>query len=785
MSKAVFRLPNSTHEFHLLTDRNLNFSHLYFVRKSVLAICFLCCVSIAFSQQSQLPPYQPLRISENPALTGRLDDPVWQQAEAVSDFMQTDPIAGADPTERTEARILYNNEFLFVGIRCFDREPKKLIQVSLDRDFSIGNEDGTAFIIDTYNDKSNGYNFLSNASNARWDAQVTGDGSNQDDAFNTFWDVASQVDSLGYTTVYRIPWSSLRFETKPLITMGFRVARLIKRKNELVTYPRCPATTDNAWSNISFMRLIEFHDLKSRKPLFISPYAIANYTLEQKLNEDGTGYDPQVEVMARKFYSQNETVDKIISNIGVDAKYGLSKNFTLDLTVNTDFAQAEVDDRIINLTKFDVNLPEKRSFFLESASFLTFTFPTGNEIFITRSIGNENGEIVPIIAGARVTGKDNGWQFGTLDMQTKGIQEAGIAPHNFFVFRTRKDIDSLGSFVGGIITNRLNTDSSHISNQSIGASFLKKFNQRLSVEGAVASTLTDARLDSIGSSTYYQAAIFRSATEGFIYTVSADFVGRNFFPVMGYLDESNYGQIYGHIKYQWRAKHSSSVEYYYVSNEDIYRWKLNSGDRETFSTNIWTGANFKNGANIEFSVEDYKIDSLPFDWYLDEENAISSGTYRMFNVSTYLSAPSRSKYNLELFCSLGGFYGGMRLYINPRVSYYFNRHFSSGLEYEFNHIGFDQYLDLPTPTTYVSHLFRLGASYTFTTRTSMRLYTQYDNISNTFGTNLRFRYNPREGTDLYIVLNQGSNTNRDRLDPHLPLINNQAVTVKFVKTFGE
>jgi hypothetical protein len=157
----------------------------------------------------------------------------------------------------------------------------------------------------------------------------------------------------------------------------------------------------------------------------------------------------------------------------------------------------------------------------------------------------------------------------------------------------------------------------------------------------------------------------------------------------------------------------------------------------------------------------------------------------MFNANIYLSAPSRSKYYLDFFSSYGGFYGGMRLAINPEFTYYFNRHLSTEVVYEFNHISFDKYLDLSTPTTYISHLLRLGLAYTFSTKTSLKLYTQYDNISHTFGSNLRFRYNPREGTDLYIVLNQGSNTNRDRLDPRLPLINNQAVTVKFVKTFGQ
>lgn len=746
---------------------------------SIRIFIFLPCICFA-----QSDPYHPLRITELIALDGQFNEAAWQLTPVIDDFMQTDPTPGAMPTERTEVRIMYDDEYLYVGFKCFDSDPSKLIRIRLERDFNLGDDDGTAITIDTYNDKLTGICFAANTLSARWDGQVLNDGNDLDDSFNTFWDAITSVDSSGYSTEYRIPFSSLRFESRPMMTMGFRLARLVRRKSELITHPRCDPSTANAWDNISFAREIVFEDLRSRKPFYLIPYVIANYSVQNVLNQNGDAYEKQTEFLVRKNYVSNKTFDKILSNIGADAKYGLSKNFTLDLTLNTDFAQAEVDDIVINLTKYAVNLPEKRGFFLESAHYLSFSFASGNEMFVSRNIGNENGVIVPIIAGARVTGKTRGWQMGMLDMQTKGITEDSIAPHNFFVFRTRKDIDKLGSFAGGIFTNRLNTDSTHSSNQTIGLGMLKRLNQHLSLLGGVTGTLINADVKGLGNSMFYNVGIANNKTEGFIYSGFAEVVGKNFNPVMGYLDETNHGLLSGDVSYQWLAGKESKVQYWYFFSDNSYRWILSSGKRETFSTDLWPGLLFKNGAFIEASLFSYTIDSLSYQWYLDDENAIAPGTYKMFTNYLNMHAPENSNYAANLFLSYGGFYGGQRLSISPDAAYSFNKHLSVGIAYEYNRIPFTKYLEIDSVTLYQSNLFRLRVSYIISTKVALKLYMQIDNINHSISGNFRFRYNPHEGTDLYIVINQGQNTDIERLDPHLPRINNQEVTVKFVKTFG-
>lgn len=746
---------------------------------SALLILILSCTSLHAQQ-----PYQPYRTNNTITLDGKLDEPEWQMAPVESEFMQEGPEAGAMATEKTEVRIMYNDTYLMVGITSYDSEPDKILGLELERDFPIGQDDGVAFIIDTYHDNFSGLNFVTNVLSARWDAQVSQDGGDLSDSYNTFWDTRTVLTPTGYTTEFLIPFSSLRFEEKPLVTMGFRVARLIKRKNELITYPKCDPNISNIWTNISYAREIEFHDLKARNPFYISPYVIANYYEENTLNAAGTAYEKSTDFMTRKNFVDNEALDKIISNIGLDAKYGISKNLTLDLTLNTDFAQAEVDDRIINLSKYEVNLPEKRNFFLESANYLSFGFPSGNELFITRKIGNEDGVIVPIAGGARLTGKVGEWQMGALNMQTTGVPGDSISPHNFTVMRTRRDIDEIGSFIGAIVCNRVNTDSTHVSNQEFGIDFVKRFNQNFTVEGGMANTMVNFDAKDFGNNMYYHFGVFKSANAGLVYNILFDAVGSEIDPVMGYLDENNYGLASNKLGWQWDVSKSNALQYIYINAFNTYRWKINTSDQETFNSSLMPGITFKNGATVEVSIYEWKQDSLFGDWYLDDKNAIAAGTYNMFNNSLYLNSPQQSNYTASLSASYGGFYGGDHVYLSPDATWFVNKHLNISFTYEYNHIAFDHYLHEKRSTYYESNLMRLGIIYNFTTRYSLKTYFQFDDLSHQMSSNIRFRYNPKEGTDLFLVINQGLNSSRDRLDPRLPYINNQGITLKFTKTFG-
>jgi len=747
----------------------------------LLVSVFAFSISSACAQDNR---YHPLRIQETISLDGRLDETGWKQADLVDSFMQYDPVSGGQPTARTEVRILYDNDYLYAGIRAYDPHPELLVSKYLERDFAQGEEDAIAFVVDTYNDKSTGLAFIGNLLNARRDEEFSADGQSYNSDYNTFWDVKSQVDSSGFTSEFRIPFSSLRFETKDTVIMGFRVVRNFKRLNEYCIYPACDPKIDNAYFKVSLAQEMEFHDLRSHKPFYFIPYAIANYYGENVLNTSETAYENKSEFLPGKDYFENETLDKILSNIGCDIKYGLTKNLTLDLTVNTDFAQAEADDVIINLSKYEVNLPEKRTFFLESQNYLNYSTTTDNQLFISRSIGRENDLIVPIIAGARITGKSNGWQTGFLEMQTLAMESDSIPAHNFFVLRTRKNTDLRGSFIGGIFTNRINTSGEHRTDQTLALDVVNRFNDHVTLVGALASTTVNADLKELASKSDYNVGLYRSAKEGLRYGFSADLIGKDFSPVMGFVEENNLGNVSASTAYSWQAKEESKVAYWYAGEFLGYKWKLTSGQEEWKAINAEGGIIFKNEAELNLMPFSYSSDVLFEAWAIAEHITIPTGTYPMITANAGFLSTTTSHFKYNMLVSGGDFYDGTRWSVNPGLTFNLNKHFFFSVEYEYNHIDFPDAFSDNGNGLFVSNLLRFNASYYFSSQVSVKLLTQYDDLNNQLTSNLRFRYNPREGTDLYIVFNQGLNSNRYRMEPTLPVLNNQAVTVKFVKTFA-
>ena len=498
---------------------------------------------------------------------------------------------------------------------------------------------------------------------------------------------------------------------------------------------------------------MEFYNLKSRKPFYITPYIIANYSEENILNSAGTAYVKQSAFLTQKHFVQNKLLDKTLSNIGCDIKYGLTKNFTLDVTLNTDFAQAEADNVIVNLTKYEVNLPEKRSFFLESQNYLSYTTGTGNELFISRSIGLEDNTIVPIISGIRFTGKSHGWQMGMLDMQTAKLDDPQIEAHNIFVFSTRKDIDSIGSFAGGIITNSINTSGNNLSAQSFGLGIVKKLNSQVTTIASVSGTTTNGSFKNINQQMDYNAGIFRTARQGWFYGADIDWIGKNFSPALGYVQENDLLQARGDIGYKWQAKEKSNKAYYYLHTNLRYKWKPDLKMEETKYANIQTGLSFKNAAAFDITAFEYQTDVVLEDWHLTNHITIPAGKYKMFSPDINFTTPQKSKYRGALFVKFL-ILRGKRITISPNLTYVFNKHLFATVEYEYDHIKFPESFSDNGNGLFRSNLIRLFLSYYFSARLSVKMLSQYDELNNLLSSNLRFRYNPREGTDLYIVFNQ-------------------------------
>lgn len=728
--------------------------------------------------------YRPIRISDDIQFDGRLDEDIWKQVTPLTDFMQTTPTPGAPPTEKTEVRMVYNNFYLYVGFRCYDSFPSQLVRFLMNRDFELGKDDGISVQLDTYHDKSNAVLFVSNSLNGRFDSEVTNNGNSMNNDYNNFWDVISKIDSLGYTCEFKIPFSSLRFQQKDNTIMGFRFARLIKRKNELITYPKCDSSLKNQWNNCSQAATLMFSNLKTKKPVYITPYIIANFNQDHILNEAGTKYVANNTFFTSKKYVKNDAFDKILSNIGADAKYGITKNFTLNLTLNTDFSQAEVDNRIINLSKYAVNFPEKRSFFLESKNLLSYSIGSGTALFNSRTIGLQNGTIIPIIAGIRFTGKQNGWAIGALNMQTSEVKELNIPGQNFSVARLRKYYGSKGSFWGGIITNRISTQNSTISNQTLAVDAVHFFNDKWLLGFGAVSTYDSLVTKAIDKNTFFNIFAFKNVNVGFTHSLNFDLVGNKFYPALGFNPENDYGSISISNGRRYKINGNKKITFWSVNSDLHYRWKQLSQLTETKSANVSFSLTGNKGSTFKFTPASYTEDRIFNSWQLNDYITVPSGYYKMYTLSSDLFFDQSKGYTFGIYSKFGGFYGGALTTINPYFDYIINRYLRVGLKYEYNHIKFPENFSTTDYSIFKSNLFSLDLSIVKSTKLSLKMLAQYDDQSATFGGNIRVRYNPKEGTDLYIVYNSTFNANRLEAKPVLPYIEQQGVIVKYSLTFG-
>ena len=386
-----------------------------------------------------------------PVLDGRDDDPVWAGAQLIDQFRQFDPVEGGDPRFRTQARIAYDEHDLYVFVRAFDPHPDSIV-ARLGRRDSNDNADQLLVFIDGYHDRRTAFGFFVNAAGVKLDENVYADG-NEDPSWDGVWDVATRIDSLGWTAEFRIPLSQIRYPRAERHTFGFAVARKIARFNETDSWPLVRKSRGGLVSQFGDLEGID--GISSPRQLEVSPYTVAK-TYNAPL---GTGY------------AQRST-----ATAGADIKYGLTSNLTLDATVNPDFGQVEADPSVLNLTGVETFFPEKRPFFLEGQGLFSFDTNCNDGVcsglFYSRRIGRApqlgdtyadslNPTTTPILGAGKLTGKlSNGVSIGLLEAATGREASPGgqtIEPRtNFLVATTGREFagGASGISVMGTAVNR-------------------------------------------------------------------------------------------------------------------------------------------------------------------------------------------------------------------------------------------------------------------------------------------------------------------------------------------
>lgn len=705
---------------------------------------------------------------------GIMDDPCWDNMNPLKLVMHI-PTFGNEPSEKSEVYLAHDKDYIYAGGRFFDSEPDKIGVNSRMRDNISPSEDGFFLIFDTFNDNENAVLFHTNVAGVREDMTIAKDGTESNpwnNTWNTFWDVKTVRDSGGWSMEMKIPLSSLRFKVKNgNVEMGMICFRYIPRKFEIDISPAIPRD----WGFWSFIKpsqalTVKLEGVQSKTPFYIAPYITGGLNQESLLNTEETAYSMHNEP---KFTG------------GLDVKYGLTSNLTADLTFNTDFAQVESDNAQINLTRFSLFFPEKRMFFQERSSNFAFSFDDMNTLFYSRQIGLHDGRAVPIIGGARIVGRAGQWDIGFLDMQTKAYKSdekdiTDLPSENFGVLRLRRRVFNKTSYIGAILTSRTGNDGTYnevagidailniFGNDYLDLKYAQSFDEKYRNK-AVSPEASRIWLD-------WQ----RRNEDGLGYDFFYSRAGERFAPDMGFEFRQNYYMAGTRLKYGIIEGENSKISKH-IFSFDAQMWKDNSTNiTQSALISAGYGLDFKSSKGFQVNLN-HVYENLVDTFYLSNDAVIAyvrPGNFGFTYGSIYLHSDYSKSIFCEIFGNMGQFYDGKQSTIVLSAIAKFGSIFSLSPSYEYDRIRFPSRLQ-----SFNGQVARLNAVVMFSNKLSISALAQYSNIDHAMVTNIRLRYNHKEGNDLYIVFNEGRNIQLNRMFPPLDPVANRGILVKYTYTF--
>ncbi|HWP84782.1 MAG TPA: DUF5916 domain-containing protein, partial [Terriglobia bacterium] len=422
-----------------------------------------------------------VRAESLPVVDGDLSDPAWLEAPVVTGFTQKEPLEGQPATEPTEVRVIYSATTLYVGVVCADSGPAGILASERRRDGDLSGDDTIMLVLDTFHDHRNAFAFATNPLGTQWDALETDEGRTENKSWDERWEVATRRTEAGWTAEFAIPFKSVRVpETDNGMVWGIDVERKIRRKNELAylnNYRRgFPMTAMSHAGHLTGLTGIE-----TGLRLRIKPYLTAGFahTTDRAFSDLCESNDPQ--------QAATGSLRCNASDVGIEVlKYRITPSLTADMTWNTDFAQADVDDVQVNLDRFPLLYPEKREFFQEGAGIFDFgragAATTSMQLFHSRQIGfSPRRRPVPIVGGGRITGRIGGTTLGLMNVQTEALPIENIPASNYSVARVKRDVLAR-STVGAFFLNREAGGSSDY-NRVLGMDAAFTFYRYLKIDG--------------------------------------------------------------------------------------------------------------------------------------------------------------------------------------------------------------------------------------------------------------------------------------------------------------
>ena len=670
------------------------------------------------------------------SLDGRLDEPAWTTAPLAKNFIQNDPSEGRPATFDTEVRMVYDDAALYIGVFARDDQPGEIIVNELRKDFNTGNGDSFQVVIDTFRDERNGYQFATNPAGAKWDAQMSNEGRENNSNWDGVWDVGTRIGDDGWYAELRIPFRTLKFSPSEQQTWGVNFQRRLRRLNENSYWAPLPRI--HGLSRVSMAGTVEgLQGIEPGNNFRIKPYALASSS------RVGTG-------------PNNGDFDA-----GFDVKYGVTSGLTWDFTVNTDFSQVEADEQQVNLTRFSLFFPEKRDFFLENSGIFQFGVGNGGGggggggrqnpsqdmiLFFSRQIGlSPDGSAIPILGGTRLTGRAGGFSIGALNIQQ---QREGASPStNYTALRVRRNVLSQ-SDIGVMLLNKEANGPQF--NRVVGADANFRFFQNLDVNFAGAKTFSPENTAAQDGDDWYSKSSFNYNSNRLALRGGYQTIGERFNNEMGFVPRRgvNNGELHAGARFRpnWSWTRSWLRETY--PHWQVENFARREGGLESRYMDWHWPLTFHNSSFIEIGVNpnvEVIRDSFPINSRRNIRVAPGRYEFNEYFVLANTNAAAPLSFNTRY--SIGDFYDGYRRGYTLGTTVRANEHFNVSGNVQFNDIELPQ-------GAFTTTLITGRVNYFLNTKVFLNALLQYNTDARQWSSNVRFNVIHRPLSDIFLVYNE-------------------------------
>lgn len=704
-----------------------------------ISFFLLSPVHTLLAQESFAPPARPVQIEASRAtgkisIDGILDEKDWKNAVSIGSFIQIEPLQGKQPTFDTEVKILFDDTYLYIGAFCKDsiRRKQDLRVADLSRDFDFKNGDLFAIRIDAFNSKRNSLAFDTNPYGVQRDAQIFDD-QNYEINWNALWQVKTSITPQGWYAEFAIPFKSLRYP-KPagskLAVWGIKFQRIQRRLNELTAFPAFPRNVGG--SRMSYAAELTKLELPAaHSNLQILPYGL--YFNDRQAAHDTVHIHSKLK-------------------IGLDAKWAVNTHSQVDLTLNPDFAQADIDQQIINLSRSAVLLPEKRQFFLDNSGLFTVGLPGSQfrsdfiQPFYSRTIGlNSAGLPQPIQGGIRYVDRTDERTIGSMYLRQQGTDS--IRATDFSVFRYQRSYGRQSN-AGVLFTNKyeetLKGNAPHIANTTLSFNGINRFSDNLSTNFMVSGShegLNHTNGVAGLLNFHYENNKFYLNTEHYIVT-------SNYNPAMGYFARE--GVVYNnfsfapHVRASWLPK--SIREYSPGIFIDIYQNIHGLSSQEQDYGFSPFSLQFNNGSHF-FLADVYTRQSITSN-FSPAGATIVAGNYAFLqHIIDYRTDQSRHLSG-EVSTTIGNFFNGSQVEFSLNARYSPEAHAVFFLNFDQNKLG---HLGIYRQTI-TTRLLSAGTQLYWNPHLFFNGLLQYNSLQTSVNYNLRFSWEYHPLSFIYIVL---------------------------------